>query len=90
MSSELYATHAAYELVKKGMPFRDAYLKIGKSLNNLPDYDANAVVKESNHIGGTGNLKLSELKKNIVSIEKEWKQKQRQFQKVIKELISNY
>lgn len=86
MTNELYATHAAYQLVKKGMPFRDAYLKIGKSLNNLPDYDMNVVVKESNHIGGTGNLKLEAPAKKVLRMEKDWKQKQKQYQLVIKKL----
>lgn len=30
MTGELYATEQAYKLVKSGMPFREAYLKIGK------------------------------------------------------------
>jgi len=30
MSKELFATEEAYKLVKKGMPFRDAYKKVGK------------------------------------------------------------
>ncbi len=30
LSEELYATHKAYELVKKGMSFRDAYLTIAR------------------------------------------------------------
>ena len=30
MTPELYATQEAYELVKKGMPFRDAYKAVGK------------------------------------------------------------
>lgn len=30
MTSELYATEEAYKLVMKGMPFRDAYRKVGK------------------------------------------------------------
>ncbi len=30
MTKELFATEKAYELVKKGMPFRDAYKEIGK------------------------------------------------------------
>ncbi len=32
MTPELFATHRAYELVKKGMPFRDAYKKISEEL----------------------------------------------------------
>ena len=30
MTEELYATQKAYDLVKKGMPFRDAYREVGK------------------------------------------------------------
>lgn len=32
---EIYATHFAYELVKKGMPFRKAYLEVKKNLKKL-------------------------------------------------------
>jgi len=31
MSSELYATEKTYELVKQGIPFRDAYVQVAKS-----------------------------------------------------------
>jgi argininosuccinate lyase len=30
MSEELFATEQVYELVKQGVPFRDAYLQISK------------------------------------------------------------
>ena len=30
MNKELYATNKVYELVKKGVPFRDAYKKISQ------------------------------------------------------------
>ncbi|MBI3036854.1 argininosuccinate lyase [Candidatus Woesearchaeota archaeon] len=33
MTHELYATQKAYELVKKGVPFRDAYRKVGNKLS---------------------------------------------------------
>ncbi len=33
MSQELYATEEAYKLVKKGMPFREAYRQIGKKFS---------------------------------------------------------
>jgi|TARA_B100000959_G_C14964825_1_gene617281 argininosuccinate lyase len=33
MTDELFATEKVYELVKKGVPFRDAYLKIAKTIN---------------------------------------------------------
>ncbi len=90
MTSELYATHAAYELVKKGMPFRDAYEKIGKSLRLIPKYDQIAVMKQSNHTGGTGNLNLPAIKKQSSLIQKIWKKKQRQYNKVISSLVMSY
>lgn len=73
---ELYATHAAYELVKKGMPFRDAYKKIGLNLNKLNQYDPVSVLKNSNHLGGPGNLGLVRLESAIV-IEKNWWEKKK-------------
>lgn len=33
-SSEIYATQRAYQLVKKGIPFRDAYREVGKQTNS--------------------------------------------------------
>jgi len=30
MTEELYAAERAHELVKKGVPFRDAYRKVGR------------------------------------------------------------
>jgi len=35
MTKELYATEEAYKLVKKGMPFRDAYKKIGTKYTSI-------------------------------------------------------
>lgn len=37
LTDELYATEEAYKLVKQGMPFRDAYKKIGEKYNNESD-----------------------------------------------------
>ena len=33
MSEELYATQKVYELIKKGVPFRDAYLQVKQNIN---------------------------------------------------------
>jgi argininosuccinate lyase len=71
---ELFATHAAYELVKKGMPFRDAYKKIGVSLHTLKQTDPICVLKESNHTGGPGNLGLTALKTHIATYMQWWKE----------------
>jgi len=63
MTPELFATHRAFQLVKGGMPFRDAYFEIGNHLDKLT-VDRDSIVdmlKESTHRGGTGNLGLDEL-----------------------------
>jgi argininosuccinate lyase len=87
MTSELYATHAAYELVKKGMPFREAYVKIGKSLNEVPKYNVEKVLKESSHIGGTGNLGLDKIEKVMQKQKEYWIKELEKFDNVIKSLL---
>jgi len=83
-SAEIFSADEAYELVKKGMTFRDAYLEVGNALNN--DEKSKHIVnkeiivnniKNKKNIGHTGNVglemieeKISE-KKEIVKKEKE-------------------
>ncbi|MBD3330933.1 argininosuccinate lyase [Candidatus Peregrinibacteria bacterium] len=67
MNPELFAAHKAFEMVKKGESFRNAYKKVGDSLEKL-EIDKNNIVKmlkESKHQGGTGNLQLEKLNKEI-------------------------
>lgn len=68
MSPHLFAAHKAFELVKnQGMSFRDAYQEIGSHLESLEinKSDIIAMLKESTHQGGTGNLQLEELKNRL-------------------------
>lgn len=63
MSTELFAAHKAFERVKEGLSFRDAYVEIGKNLDKI-EIDKESIVamlKESKHQGGVGNLKLGEM-----------------------------
>ncbi len=53
---EIYATDAALELVKKGMPFRDAYKQVGLHLDKLESYDPGLIIKAKTSSGNTGNL----------------------------------
>lgn len=63
MTPELFATHKAFELVKGGMPFRDAYFEVGNHLKELTVNKGSIVgmLKDSKHKGGAGNLGLNEL-----------------------------
>ncbi|MBI5151934.1 argininosuccinate lyase, partial [Candidatus Peregrinibacteria bacterium] len=70
MTPELFAAHKAFALVKKGISFRDAYREIGSHLKNIK-INKNEIIKmlkESKHQGGTGNLGLEKLAKEIKTL----------------------
>lgn len=64
-SKEIYATDAAYSLVEKGMPFRDAYRQVGNHLNEIKDFDPYEVIKSRKPLGSTGNLQLNSYESRI-------------------------
>lgn len=75
MTPEIFATHRAFELVKKGMPFREAYQQIGNSAYDVNDINIDKLLKLSTHLGGTANLGLELFEKEVslgrVTFEKE-------------------
>ncbi len=83
---ELYATHVTFELVKKGLPFREAYQKVSLSAANQSTYDKTKALKVSKHTGGTGNLGLSKIEVSLAKDEKWWKSKQDIYVKAINNL----
>lgn len=63
LTPELFAAHKAFELVKEGKSFRDAYNEVGGNLDKIK-IDKNEIekmLKQSTHRGGCGNLGLDEL-----------------------------
>jgi argininosuccinate lyase len=70
MTPGLFAAHKAFELVKKGIPFRDAYIEIGANLNKIKvdQKEIEKMLKESKHQGGTGNLGLEKLEREIKKV----------------------
>lgn len=73
MTPELFAAHKAFEMVKKeGISFRDAYIKIGANLDKIKidRKEIVAMLGESKHQGGTGNLLLDKLKKEIQKLKR--------------------
>ena len=73
MSPELFAAHRAYELVKEGMPFRQAYRKVKGELDQLDQVQPEKAVKEMVHIGATGQLKLDDSLGELKLVEHLWK-----------------
>jgi argininosuccinate lyase len=64
---ELYAADRAYELVRTGVPFRDAYRQVGASLAELPPMDARESLAQRTHQGASGNLGLAALHESIAA-----------------------
>lgn len=63
----LFAAHKAFEKVKEGMTFRDAYREVGSKINEIDvtEEDVNRWLKMSTHQGGTGNLGLDKTEAEI-------------------------
>ena len=55
---DIFATDRALELVTGGMPFRDAYREVGRSLDALASRDPVAAITARKSTGSTGNLRL--------------------------------
>ena len=85
---EIYATHFAYELVKKGLPFRKAYLIVKDKLNELSTPDAVSFLKLSNHSGGTNNLKLDSIQKESDDQKNYWENIKQKYESVINLLLT--
>ncbi|MBN1258919.1 argininosuccinate lyase, partial [Candidatus Peregrinibacteria bacterium] len=63
----LFAAHKAFDKVKKGMTFRDAYREVGSNIAGIKvtPKDIERWLKMSTHQGGTGNLQLDKAEKEI-------------------------
>ncbi|MBA3685739.1 MAG: argininosuccinate lyase [Planctomycetes bacterium] len=82
LTPDIYATDEAYRLMRdKGIPFRDAYVEVGKSLDRLGTPDHDRVVRERTHAGSTGNLGLGELQKLHLGSSERWRQQSERTEK---------
>lgn len=61
-TAELFAAEEAYKLVKeKGISFRDAYRTVAENADSSSNYDAQKRLKDSSHLGSTGNPGLERI-----------------------------
>jgi argininosuccinate lyase len=68
----LFAAHKAFDMVKQGMTFRDAYREVGENIAHIkvtPE-KINNWLKLSVHQGGTANLGLDKLQKTLKGMRK--------------------
>lgn len=68
----LFAAHKAFEKVREGMTFRDAYREVGSHIADIKvtPKDIKRWLKMSTHQGGTGNLGLKKMAKEIQKMRK--------------------
>lgn len=66
----LFAAHKAFDKVREGMTFRDAYREVGANMEDIEvtEEDINRWLKMSTHQGGTGNLQLDKIEQEIKSL----------------------
>lgn len=84
---EIYATDAAYKLVKEGMPFRDAYRHIGDNIDQLSAENPVENIKAKKHVGATGNLELDQYRTEITNMSKKWEQKRLEWYDKLEKLL---
>ncbi len=86
-TKELYATHAAYDLVTKGMSFREAYKQIGSHMETIPGKDPVLVLQQTSHSGSTGNLGLEKKLKEADTFFEWWEKQNALFTSSINNLL---
>ncbi len=89
MTPEIFATHQALSLVTKGTAFRNAYQQVAKNKNTTVVSKSSLVkiLKQSKHLGGTGNLGLSGLAEQLAGAKQKLIKEQAFFQQVWTQLL---
>lgn len=87
LSDEIFAAHKALELVSQGMPFRQAYKKVGANLSALTIKDKSKFLTLSTHIGGTANLQLNQYQSKLKQEKSVFQKEYQNFQNTIIKLI---
>ena len=72
---EIFATDRALELVSDGVPFRDAYREIGRSLQDLGARDPVEAIAKKRSTGSTGNLRL-DIPRAQAAAQGEWRERE--------------
>lgn len=88
LTPDLFAAGAAYQMVQKGIPFREAYRDVGENLDKLKSMDGEYALKLSKHSGGTANLHLQRLRQHQIRNANEVKEEIGKFRIAIANLLS--
>ncbi|HEX8036951.1 MAG TPA: argininosuccinate lyase [Ktedonobacterales bacterium] len=86
-TAELFATDRAYELVRAGVPFRDAYRQVAASPKDQEPGDLVQRLRARTSSGAPGNLGLDDLAKHIAAERAAWAQRRETFTRAISALV---
>jgi len=86
-TTEIFATDRALELVRDGMPFRDAYREVALHLDDLEASDPTEAALRKRHMGAPGNLGLEVAKRRIADERERLEEERRAFASAIAELL---
>ncbi|MFW6012883.1 MAG: argininosuccinate lyase [Candidatus Bipolaricaulota bacterium] len=91
LKPDLFATDRVFALVREGVPFRKAYRKVKRGLEDETRAPSKGQVleflQERNHLGGTGNIGLNQIRATISEERSYWRSREREFTRMINELI---
>ncbi len=85
---EIFSVDKAMELVKKGVPFRDAYKEVQYNFQNVGHVDPKYAIKAKKYSGTTGMLGLKRLGKTIEKEEKSQKSERESFDRILNSLLA--
>lgn len=86
-TAEIYATDRAFDLVAKGVSFRDAYRQVGLSLDQVESQNPLSILKSRTSIGTSGNLNLGYARQLAASLQEENQKRSKFFQSKMEELV---
>lgn len=86
LTPDIFATHSALDLVSKGIPFREAYKKVGANISDIKISNKKEYLKKSTHLGGTGNLYLESYDHQLQAEEKIYKNQYNKFKLAMQNL----
>ena len=84
---EIFATDAALEEVANGASFREAYRKVGTSLDGLKNRDPGQALRKRTSTGTPGNLNLDHIRHQLAGIQSDFSQRRERMEKAFEALI---
>ena len=83
----IFAADEAINLVKKGVPFREAYKQVAKNIKSIKSINPVKNIQSKKHIGSTGNLGIDKAKIHLSKIKSEISRQETKFNSKLKKLL---